>query len=186
MSNPWNGVVDEFDIETYRLAGFGGAGTLGVSPALLIIDVQHMSLGPRAPIREAIAASYPTACGEIGWAAVDRIKTVLDAARERKIPVIYPHVAPRNEAHLGRYRDKVPTMGGIDAHGYEIVPELAPQEGDLLLPKMHPSAFAGTSLTSLLIERGIDTVLVTGCTTSGCVRATSTDAFSLNLRVAVI
>jgi maleamate amidohydrolase len=182
----WDGFVDEFDLETYRLAGFGREGTLGTRPALLIIDVQHLSLGPRLPLREAIAASYPSACGEIGWAAVDQLRRVLTAARGRGIPVIYPIVAPRDAAHLGRYREKIPAMAVIDEQGYQIVDEVAPKDGDLLLPKTHPSAFNGTSLTSLLIERGIDTVLVTGNSTSGCVRATTTDAFSLNLHAAVI
>jgi maleamate amidohydrolase len=182
----WDGIVDEFDQETYRLAGFGREGQLGDRPALLVIDVQYMSLGPRLPIHEAIAASYPSACGEVGWAAVDRIKVVLQAARDRGIPVIYPIVAKRDDAHLGRYRDKIPAMAAIDDHGYRIADEVAPIDGDILLPKTHPSAFNGTSLTSLLIERGIDTVLVTGNSTSGCVRATTTDAFSLNLHAAVI
>jgi isochorismate hydrolase len=65
------------------------------------------------------------------------------------------------------------------------VAEVAPREGDILLPKMHLSAFFGTPLTSYLIECGADTLIVTGCTTSGCVRGTVVDGFAYNLRMVV-
>ncbi len=74
---------------------------------------------------------------------------------------------------------------GIDAKGYEFVEEVAPQAGDVLLPKKHPSAFFGTPLASHLIDLGVDTLFVTGCTTSGCVRSSVTDAFALNFKVVV-
>src|SRR3546814_10670584 len=74
---------------------------------------------------------------------------------------------------------------GISAKGYEFVAEVAPQPGDILLPKKHPSAFFGTALCSHLIDKQVDTVIVAGCTTSGCVRGTVVDAFSLNFKVAV-
>ena len=68
----------------------------------------------------------------------------------------------------------------IDQKGYEFVEGIEPVEGDLLLPKRHASAFFGTALTSYLIDLKIDTVILVGCTTSGCIRATAVDAFSLN------
>ena len=69
--------------------------------------------------------------------------------------------------------------------GYAFVAEIAPREGDVLLPKKHPSAFYGTPLASYLIDLGVDTLFVTGCTTSGCVRGSVVDAFSYNFRVVV-
>jgi nicotinamidase-related amidase len=62
---------------------------------------------------------------------------------------------------------------------------VAPEEGDILVPKRHPSAFFGTPLVSYLVEAGVDSLVVTGCTTSGCVRSSVTDAFSYNFRVSV-
>jgi nicotinamidase-related amidase len=73
----------------------------------------------------------------------------------------------------------------IDEHGYEFVERVAPRDGDITIPKRHPSAFFGTTLTSYLIDLGVDTLFITGCTTSGCVRATVVDAFAYNFRVVV-
>ena len=73
----------------------------------------------------------------------------------------------------------------ISQKGYEFVQEIAPLESDILIPKRHPSAFFATPLLSYLIDRKVDTIYVTGCTTSGCVRGTVVDAFSYNYRVVV-
>ena len=72
---------------------------------------------------------------------------------------------------------------GVAARGYDFVAEVAPREGDVLLPKKHPSAFFGTPLASYLVGLGADTLVVTGCTTSGCVRGTVVDGFAYNFRV---
>lgn len=69
--------------------------------------------------------------------------------------------------------------------GYQFVREVAPVDGDILIPKKHPSAFFGTTLASHLIDLKVDSLVMTGCTTSGCVRASVVDAFSYNFHVAV-
>lgn len=183
---PWTGVITEEEERRYEAAGFGGRGRIGRRPGLLIIDVQYRTVGTkRRPYWEAIE-EYPTACGEDGWRAVDRIAPLLAAFRERGLPVLYPHVAPKNVGtDSGRLAEKIPSIMGIDAAGYRFVEEVAPVESDVLLPKKHPSAFFGTPLVSHLIDLGVDTLFVTGCTTSGCIRASVTDAFALNFKVVV-
>ena len=183
---PWTGVITEEEQRRYDAAGFGGGGSLGQRPALLIIDVQYRTVGTeRKPYWQAIG-EYPTSCGEDGWRAVDHIRPLLAAFRERGLPVLYPHVAPKNvDTDAGRLAEKIPSIMGIDAHGYRFVEEVAPQKGDVLLPKKHPSAFFGTPLVSHLIDLRADTLFVTGCTTSGCVRASVTDAFAYNFKVVV-
>src|SRR5207245_6843296 len=69
--------------------------------------------------------------------------------------------------------------------GNEIVDEIAPEPHDIVVPKQKPSGFFGTNLLSYLVLLGCDSVIVTGTTTSGCVRATVLDAFSNNFRVTV-
>jgi nicotinamidase-related amidase len=183
---PWSGIITEEEQRRYDAAGFGGAGRVGRRPGLLIIDVQYRTVGTeRRPYWEAIK-EYPTACGEDGWRAVDHIRPLLAAFRRRGLPVLYPHVAPKNvDTDSGRLADKIPSIMGIDMAGYRFVEEVAPQKGDVLLPKKHPSAFFGTPLASHLIDLRLDTLFVTGCTTSGCVRSTVADAFSYNFSVVV-
>jgi nicotinamidase-related amidase len=183
---PWNGIITEEEERRYQAAGFGRPGSIGQRPALLIIDVQYRTVGTvRKPYWEAIE-EYPTACGEDGWRAVDHIQPLLAAFRAGGHPVLYPHVAPKNiDTDSGRLAQKVPSIMGIDAAGYRFVAEVAPVAGDVLLPKKHPSAFFGTPLVSHLIDLRVDTLFVTGCTTSGCVRSSVTDAFAYNFNIVV-
>ena len=184
-TKPWDNIISEDEQRAYRAAGFGRPSGLGVRPALLIIDVQYRTVGTTPqPFWESIK-EFPTSCGDVGWKAVGNIAKLLATFRERGWPVLYPHVAPKMSTDAGRLADKVPSIMTIPAHGYDFVKEVAPQAGDVLLPKKHPSAFFGTALASHLIDLQADTLIVTGCTTSGCVRGSVVDAFSLNFRVFV-
>jgi maleamate amidohydrolase len=183
---PWDGVIPESEQEIYKLAGFGSPGGMGRRPALLVIDVQYRTVGdrPDRPIREAIA-QYPTSCGEIGWRAVRRIESLLPVFRARGWPVLYPYVAPKAAHDRGQFGDKVPGVMGIPPEGYEFVREIAPLPGDIRIPKFHASAFFGTALASYLVSLGVDTLVFTGCTTSGCVRGSVVDACSLNYKCVI-
>jgi maleamate amidohydrolase len=185
-ASPWSRLVSEADVELYRRAGFAHTGGLGDRVALLVIDVQYRTVGHRrVPIEEAMN-EYPTACGDRGWSAVDQIASILSAARAAKTPVIFPCVAPKTADTAGRFRDKSPTLASPDGAAYEFVAEVAPIDGELVLPKDHPSAFFATSLVAQLVDRGVNTLLLTGATTSGCVRCTAVDAFSYGFRTAVV
>lgn len=182
---PWDSVISEEEQRVYEASGFGRPGGFGSRPALLIIDVQYRTVGTqRLPFWEAVK-EFPTSCGETGWKAVDALIPLLALVREKGWPVLYPHVAPKQSYDGGRLAEKVPAIMHIPAKGYEFVAEVAPRPGDILLPKKHPSAFFGTTLCSHLIDQQIDTLIVAGCTTSGCVRGTVVDAFSLNFKVIV-
>ena len=183
--NPWDGVVTEEEKEIYRAAGFGKPAGMGNRPALLIIDVQYRTVGTKpAPFWEAVK-EFPTACGQVGWDAVHNIEKVLALFRERGWPVLYPYVSTKESFDTGRLAEKVPALMTVAAKGYEFVREIAPREGDILLPKKHPSAFFGTPLASYLVDLRADTLVVTGCTTSGCVRGTVVDGFAYNFKVAI-
>ncbi|MFZ4532840.1 MAG: isochorismatase family protein [Alsobacter sp.] len=185
MSNPWDGIVTAEEQRAYRAAGFGRRSGLGKRPALLIIDVQYRTVGTTpAPFWDAIK-EFPTACGQVGWDAVAHIARLLALFRQNDWPVLYPYVSPKESFDKGRLAEKVPALMTVAPRGYDFVAEVAPREGDVLLPKKHPSAFFGTPLASYLIDKGADTVVVTGCTTSGCVRGSVVDAFAYNFRVAV-
>lgn len=186
MNAPWSGVITAEDEARYQAAGFGRPAGKGAHPALLIIDVQYRTVGDAPkPFFESVRDYYPTSCGDVGWAAVERIASLLAAFRERSLPVIYPYVAPKQAYDAGRLAAKVPAIMDIPEHGYRFVEEVQPAEGDILIPKRHPSAFFATALTSYLIDLGVDWLVVTGCTTSGCIRASVVDGFALNFRITV-
>ena len=182
---PWDGVIPAEELLAYEKAGFGAPSGLGRKPGLLIIDVQYRTVGTEPkPFFESIK-EFPTSCGEVGWKAVGNIAKLLGLFRVKNWPVVYPYVAPKIEHDHGRLAEKIPALMTVSAKGYEFVPDVAPSPKDLLLPKRHPSAFFGTPLVSYLINMGVDSLIVTGCTTSGCVRSTVVDAFSYNFKLGV-
>ncbi|MGV3654059.1 MAG: isochorismatase family protein [Noviherbaspirillum sp.] len=182
---PWDAFITPEDKAVYEAAGFGQPTGLGKRPALLIIDVQYRTAGKTAkPILESLK-EYPTACGEYAWSAIPNIARLAKACREQGFPVLYPCVAPKTVHDDAGFAAKAPGILDIPPHGYEFVSEIAPMPGDLVLPKVHASAFFGTSLASYLVRLGVDSLIVTGCSTSGCVRATVVDACSLNYKVLV-
>lgn len=181
----WKDVIPAEEIRAYEAAGFGRPSGIGTRPALLIIDVQYRTVGTTPqPFWESIK-EFPTSCGEVGWKSASQIARLVQEFRAKGWPIIYPYVAPKEEFDTGRLAAKVPALMGVSSKGYEFVPGVEPQKGDILLPKRHPSAFFGTPLASYLVERAIDTLVVTGCTTSGCVRGSVVDGFSLNYRCLV-
>jgi nicotinamidase-related amidase len=185
VTAPWSDVISPDDEKRYAAAGFGNAVGMGSRPALLIIDVQYRTIGnsPK-PFYESLD-DYRTSCGEVGWQAVDHIAELLAVFRERELPVLYPYVAPKQQYDTGRLGAKVPSLLTVAERGYDFVEQIAPRPQDVLLPKRHPSAFFGTPLVSYLVDLGVDSLVVTGCTTSGCVRGTVVDAFAYNYRVTV-
>lgn len=153
--------------EDYAKAGFRGRLGFGSHPALVIIDFALAYLEEGSPLYAGV---------EDTLASCER---VLEAARAAGIPVIITRV----EFHPGGvdggvfYR-KVAALACFDRGNplAELAPSLKPEPGDIVVTKQYPSAFFGTSLASTLTSLGIDTLIVTGVSTSGCVRATALDA----------
>ena len=182
---PWQGIVPEAEQAAYAKAGLGRPVGFGRKPALLIIDVQYRTVGTSpAPLLVAMD-EFSTSCGNTGWQAIPHIVAILACFRKFGWPVLYPYVAPKETFDQGRVSERNPGIMKIERRGYDIVEEVAPRPSDILLPKKHFSAFFGTPLVSYLVNSGIDSLVVTGCTTSGCVRASVMDAAAYNFRVVV-
>jgi nicotinamidase-related amidase len=193
MSEPiWNQFLTERDKAVFAASGYGSRGGFGKRPALLVIDVNYAFCGDKSePILESIKR-WRNSCGEESWPAVAAIKSLIDKSHEKGIPVIYTTGIRRSDNwdsgswswKNSRSSEKaVVPVSNID--GNQIVDEIAPAEQDIVIYKQKPSGFFGTNLTSYLTLLGCDSVIVTGTTTSGCVRATVLDAFSQNYRVAL-
>jgi nicotinamidase-related amidase len=151
----------------------------GRRPAVLLVDLYRWVFGDRPePLLEAIE-TWPASCGLAGWQALPHIQRLLSEARRLGIPVIH---ATGLEGMPG-WRDATPRGGAAAPAGdadrrrrrYDIVDEVAPVEGEVVLRKTGPSVFWGTPLVGLLNGLGVDTLVVAGESTSGCVRATTVD-----------
>jgi maleamate amidohydrolase len=193
MSQPiWNEFLTERDKAVFAASGYGARGGFGKRPALLVIDVNYAFCGDKAePILESIKR-WRNSCGEESWPAVAAIKSLCDKAHEKGIPVLYTTGIRREDNWDSGSWSWKNGRSGEDQHtpatnidGNQIVDEIAPGPRDLVIYKQKPSGFFGTNMASYLQLLGCDSVIVTGTTTSGCVRATVLDAFSLNFRVAL-
>lgn len=175
------------DRDVISLSGFGQASPMGRRPALLVIDVTEAFCGDRPePILESVQR-YRNSCGEAAWRAIPIIAELAETARAAGAPVIYTRgMSPGSGIGPGRWAAKNSRAGEDRGDQHRIVGPLEPQPGDVVLDKAKPSGFFGTPLLSALLDREIDSLVVCGCTTSGCVRATVVDAFSHNLPVSVV
>ena len=158
-------------------AGFGTRIGFGERPALLVVDMARAFCDPSFRV------------GADQTPAVEAIAELLPPARERGVPVYYTTVAYLpSGVDGGTFVRKIPALRDLlvdDPAATEIDARIAPVEGEVVLVKKYPSAFFHTHLLSMLIGDRVDTVIVTGCSTSGCIRATVVDAVSYGYRVAV-
>jgi maleamate amidohydrolase len=157
----------------------------GRRPALLLIDCYRKVFGDRPrPLAEAID-DEPSTCGLAAWQSLEPLGRLLAAARAAAVPVLHTTGQARPEAKVGAAtrRERVP---GEDVTGYEIVEPLAPADGELVVEKCRASAFFGTPLSAWLRQLDVDTLVVGGETTSGCVRASVVDAYSHGFEVMVV
>lgn len=188
----WNQFLTERDKQVFETSGYGARGGFGKRPALLVIDVNYAFCGDKPePILESIK-KWRNSCGEEAWPAVAAIRTLIDKCHEKGLPVIYTTGVRREDnwdsgswSWKSNRAGESPRVAASNVEGDRIVDEIAPGPKDIVIYKQKPSGFFGTNMASYLQLLGADSVIVTGTTTSGCVRATVLDAFSLNFRVAL-
>ncbi len=146
----------------------------GVRPALVVIDMAYGWTDP----------AYAGGSARLD-AAVAAIARLLPAARSKSVPVFYTTSA-MDRPQFKSAADFSPKFRPWDRRACDIDERLAPLTTELVLPKEHASAFAGTPLVGHLIGDRVDTLLITGCSTSACVRATATDAKSLGFKPIIV
>ncbi len=165
------------ELDIYADQGFGNTSGFGTHPALLIVDFVNGFADP----------------GQFGGGnildAIGNTKPLLALARAKGLPVAYSRAVYADDgSDAGVFGLKVPSLKALTEHveASAIVAALAPVEGEHIVRKTQPSMFFGTGLADWLKAKGVDTVMVTGCTTSGCVRATVVDAMSHNFLTIVV
>jgi maleamate amidohydrolase len=170
---------------------------VGSKPALIMVDFYRAVFGDKPePLMQSVK-TWPASCGMAGWNALPHIQKLLAAARAARIPVV--HITMLADSGMLSWSDaahrdmlKAPAKP-LDAaaldrkrRSAEIITELAPIEGEIVLRKTAPSSFWGTPLAGHLNYLGIDTLIVAGESTSGCVRATVVEAVAHRYRVQVV
>jgi nicotinamidase-related amidase len=151
---------------------------IGSSPALLAIDLYELVYrgGPHDPAK--LAKEFPNTCGKYAYEAIEPTKRLFAAARAAGLPIFYSTGDVRNESRPAFVSATKRVKPSIEADDYVIRPEFKPQPGDVVITKQRASAFYGTPLTAHLTQLGIQTLIVCGESTSGCVRASAVDAYS--------
>lgn len=190
----WDSFLTERDRRVFAASGYGAPQGFGQRPALLVIDVNYFFCGDRPePILESIKR-WRNSCGEDAWSAIKVIRRLIDTAREKGVPVIYTTGTARSDLWNrgswlwtnSRAGEDAAVQRARNLDGNTVIPDIAPAAQDIVVKKEKPSGFFGTPLLSYLVLLGCDSLIVTGTTTSGCVRATVLDAFANNYRVTVV
>ncbi|MDF2115030.1 isochorismatase family protein [Roseiarcaceae bacterium H3SJ34-1] len=168
----WNDVIDDEIREIYE--AYHRETYVGARPAILAIDLYNKAyLGGNRPVRE-VNREYAGSCGENAWRAVEPTQRLLAAARAAGIPVIYStrHADTAGVASTNRRKNSE------TEDLYAIKDEVAPLPGELVIYKERASVFFGTPLIAHLHRLGVESLILLGESTSGCVRATTVDAYS--------
>jgi nicotinamidase-related amidase len=164
--------------EFFHQRGFGRRMGWGNRPALLIVDFSCGWTDPASPIGADFSRE------------IDATRLVLEAVRQTGAPVFYSTIYYEEDAarDAGLWTAKIPALATLHAGGplAAIDPRLERRDDELIIAKKFASAFFGTNLAGCLGAEGIDTLILTGCTTSGCVRATAVDAMQHGFRPIVV
>ncbi len=157
---------DEQTREVYERARLGQSVTLGTRPAVLVVDFSRGFTDPECTLGSDLTRE------------VEATSRLLAVAREREIPVIFTTIGfEPNLKDASLWLEKLPALEDliVGSKWVEIDPRLERREDETVILKKGPSAFFGTNLPSVLISQGVDTVVLCGATTSGCIRASAID-----------
>ena len=148
---------------------------LGDKPALLLVDMIEGFTNPECPLG--------CACPEV----IAANRALLQAFRQQKLPVFFTTVVYHDEDQAPVFRSRVPALNLLtpDSRWVKVDHRLAPETHETIIEKHWPSAFRGTGIDQLLKKKGVDSLVVTGLTTSGCVRATVVDGLQYDYPVVV-
>ena len=180
----WQDVMSEAQLDLYT--PYRRETYLGKRPALLAIDLYNaVYQGGNLPI-EQVSKEFPSSCGEHAWAAVEPTKQLFSMSRARGFPVIYTTGDSRPQARPHSVKATNRGSGNMGENPQGIFEAFTPQPEDLIIYKQRASGFFGTPLVAHLTQAGVDTVIIVGESTSGCVRASVADAYNYGFHVVVV
>ena len=180
----WQDIMPKDVLEIYR--HYERKTFVGPSPALIAIDLYELSYqGGARPVVE-LTKTFPSSCGEHAHAAIEPTKTLFGAARAAGLPVFYSTMDTRTDSLPSSVTATKRRKIQVDPALYAIRADFKPQPGDVVITKQRASVFYGTPLIAHLTQLGIQTLIVCGESTSGCVRASAVDAYSHGFHVVLV
>ncbi|TBL81515.1 isochorismatase family protein [Paenibacillus thalictri] len=179
----WEDVVDQEVLDIYK--AYRRETYIGRKPALLVIDLYNLAFQGGAKLPIELQDTFPSSCGKYAWEAVEPTRRLLARCRELDIPVVYStadtRMRKKSSISATNRKGAAPTE---DA--FEIFEAYHPEPQDLIIYKSRASAFYGTTLAAQLTMMGIDSLIVVGESTSGCVRASAVDGYSYGFHVSLV
>jgi maleamate amidohydrolase len=180
----WKDVISPEVLDVY--ACYKRKTFVGPNAALLAIDLYEVVYRGGAQPPHKLAKTHPNSCGEYAHAAIEPTQRLFAAARAAGLPVFYSTGDTRTESRPNFVTATKRVRPAVDPADYIIRPEFKPQQGDVVITKQRASVFYGTPLMAHLTQLGIQTLIVCGESTSGCVRATAVDAYSNGFHVVLV
>jgi maleamate amidohydrolase len=180
----WKDVVTPDLLEIY--SSYRRRIFVGPSPALLAVDLYDVVYrgGDRPPAE--LARAHPSSCGQYAHAAIEPTKRLFAAARGAGLAVFYSTADVRAESRPSLVTATKRNRPPVDPADFAIRPEFKPQPQDVVITKQRASVFFGTPLVAHLTQLGVQTLIICGESTSGCVRATAVDAYSHGYHVVLV
>jgi maleamate amidohydrolase len=180
----WKDIVTPDILEIY--SSYKRNTFVGPAPALLAIDLYELVYrgGPHPPHQ--ISRDYPSTCGRYAYEAIEPTKRLFAAARAARLPIFYSTGDVRRTSRPALVSATKRVKPSIEAADYAIRSEFKPQPGDVVITKQRASAFYGTPLAAHLTQLGVQSLIICGESTSGCVRASAVDAYSHGYHVALV
>ena len=164
-------------LASYKERGLGGRVGFGERPAVIVVDMIRGFTDVRSPL----ASNFDS--------VISAIIRLLATARAAEIPIIFSTTAYDPDLQsAGHWVRKIPSIKLLieGSEWIEVDERLSRKKSEMVIVKKYASCFFGTDLASRFLARGIDTLIITGCTTSGCVRATTVDSCSYGLRTIIV
>ena len=164
-------------LESYKSKGFASRSGYGKRPGLLIVDFINGFTDPKSPL------------GGNFDSQLDATNALLDAFRAQALPIAYTVVEYEHDYRdAGVFIEKVPSLAVLKkgSHMVEVDDRIKPLPGEYIVSKRYASSFFGTNLDTWFRNNGVDTCVIVGCTTSGCVRASAVDSLQYGYRTVVV
>lgn len=174
----WMKGIPESEFRTYEKTGHRKPLDFGENPALVVIDVTIGFVGSKPQSLEEALEEYSSSCGDAFWKRLPNYQRLLELFREKGYPIIYTNEDIYNQKFGGKATKSVRQINREDPKLNQIPEAVAPLEGEWVLAKPKASMFFNTSLNAYLTKQKVNTLVVCGGSTSGCLRASVVDAFS--------